>query len=127
LKKLLKVMGILALTLLGVIVIFGLHITGIDLAVPVRPPGNYQVLTDEELIEGLSFSAYHRVSTVIFVPVQSGSAVEMVTIDPLDLKVAQEQDAEMTLVSNAHLRSGRGCDDDLGLFRLASEEAFSIR
>jgi hypothetical protein len=43
------------------------------------------VLTDEELIEGLSFSAYHRVSTVIFVPEPSGSAVEMVTIDPLDL------------------------------------------
>jgi hypothetical protein len=57
------------------------------------PPGNYQVVTDEELIEGLSFSAYHRVSTVIFVPAQSGSAIEMVTIDPLDLKVAQDQDA----------------------------------
>jgi hypothetical protein len=41
----------------------------------------------------MSFSAYHRVSTVIFVPAQSGSAIEMVTIDPLDLKVAQDQDA----------------------------------
>ena len=27
------------------------------------PPGDYQVITDEELIEGLSFSAYRRVST----------------------------------------------------------------
>ena len=44
------------------------------------PPGDYGVVTDEELIEGLSFSAYHRISTVMFVPAQSGSAVEMVTI-----------------------------------------------
>lgn len=57
------------------------------------PPGDYRVVTDEELIEGLSFPAYHRVSTVIFVPAPSGSAVEMVTIDPLDLEAAQERDA----------------------------------
>ena len=57
------------------------------------PPGHYQVMSDEELIEGLSFPAYHRVSTVIFVPASSGSAIEMVTIDPLDLQVAQDQDA----------------------------------
>jgi hypothetical protein len=43
------------------------------------PAGDYRVVTDEELIEGLSFPAYHRISTVIFVPAQSGSAVEMVT------------------------------------------------
>ena len=43
------------------------------------PPADYRVVTDEELIEGLSFPAYHRVSTVIFVPGPSGSAVEMVT------------------------------------------------
>ena len=61
----------------------------------VLPPADYRVLTDEELIEGLSFSAYHRVSTVIFVPGPSGSAVEMVTIDPLDLQVAQDQEATM--------------------------------
>jgi hypothetical protein len=39
-------------------------------------------------------SAYHRISTVIFVPAQSGSAVEMVTIEPLDLQAAQEQDGQ---------------------------------
>jgi hypothetical protein len=59
------------------------------------PPGDYRVVTDEELIEGLSFAAYHRVSTVIFVPAPSGSAVEMVTIDPLDLEAARDQDAVM--------------------------------
>ena len=52
------------------------------------PAGDYRVVTDEELIEGLSFPAYRRVSTMIFVPAQSDhdSTVEMVTIDPLDLK-----------------------------------------
>jgi len=57
------------------------------------PPGDYRVVTEEELIEGLSFPAYHRVSTVIFSP--SGSAVEMVTIDPADLEAAQERDAAL--------------------------------
>ena len=65
---------------------------GVDYALP---PADYRVVTDEELIEGLSFSAYRRVSTVIFVPGPSGSAVEMVTIDPLDLQAALEQDAAM--------------------------------
>ena len=57
------------------------------------PPAEYQVMIDEELIEGLSFLAYHRVSTVIFAPAPYGSAVEMVTIDPLDLQDAQDRDA----------------------------------
>jgi hypothetical protein len=57
------------------------------------PPADYRVMTDEELIESLSFPAYHRVSTVIFVPASSGSAIEMVTIDPLDLQAAEDQDA----------------------------------
>jgi hypothetical protein len=46
------------------------------------PPGDYGVVTDEELIQGLSFPAYRRISTAIFVPAPSGSAIEMVTIDP---------------------------------------------
>ena len=57
------------------------------------PPADYRVVTDEESIEGLSFPAYRRISTAIFVPAPSGSAVEMVTVDPLDLEAALEQDA----------------------------------
>jgi hypothetical protein len=59
------------------------------------PPGEYRVVTDEELIEGISFPVYRRVSTMIFVPAQSHgpSSVEMVTIDPDDLQTAQNQDA----------------------------------
>ena len=56
--------------------------------------GQYKVITDEELIEGLSFPVYRRVATMIFLPAESGSAstVEMVTIDPQDLQAAQELD-----------------------------------
>ncbi len=57
------------------------------------PPATHRVLTEEDLIEGLSFPAYRRVSTAIFVPAPTGSAVEMVMIDPADLQAAQEQDA----------------------------------
>ena len=66
------------------------YLKGVD---RLLPPRDYDVVTDEELIEGLSFSAYHRISTEIFVPAPSGSAIEMVTIDPLDLEAALEQDA----------------------------------
>ena len=66
------------------------------------PPADYRVVTDEELIEGLSFAAYRRVSTAIFVPAPSGSAVEMVPIDPLDLQVAQERDATMSNAGAGH-------------------------
>ena len=59
------------------------------------PAGEYRVVTDEELIEGLSFPVYRRISTMIFVPAQSHptSSVEMVTIDPIDLQAAQDRDA----------------------------------
>jgi hypothetical protein len=57
------------------------------------PPGDYRVVTDEELIEGLSLHAYRRVATAIFVPAPTGSAVEMATIDPVDLDAALERDA----------------------------------
>ena len=61
----------------------------------VLPAGEYKVATDEELIEGLSFPAYHRVATIIYVPAEAhaASSVEMVTIDPHDLREAQNHDA----------------------------------
>jgi hypothetical protein len=58
----------------------------------ILPAGDYRVLTDEELIEELSFPVYRRVATMIFVPTTSASTVEMVTIDPQDLQAAQELD-----------------------------------
>jgi hypothetical protein len=60
------------------------------------PAGDYRVVTDEELIEGLSFPAYHRVSTAIFVPGAQPGSWEMLPIDPRDLAAAQERDREAT-------------------------------
>jgi len=58
------------------------------------PAGDYRVATDEELIEGLSFPAYRRVATMIFIPGQAHrGSVEMVGIDPLDLQAAHDKDA----------------------------------
>ena len=67
-------------------------VKGID---RILPPGSYEVVTDEELIEGLSFPVYHRVSTAMIVPAQShqASSVEMLIINPRDLEAAQEEDA----------------------------------
>jgi len=67
------------------------YLKGVD---RLLPPADYRVTTDEELIDGLSFPAYRRVSTAIFVPAEAGSAVEMVPIDPLDLQAAQDQDQD---------------------------------
>jgi hypothetical protein len=73
------------------------------------PAGDYKVTTDEELIQELSFPAYRRVATVIFVPAESGqaSSVEMVTIDPRDLQEAQDRDAapQPNPAARAHAQS----------------------
>jgi hypothetical protein len=67
------------------------RLAGVD---RVLPPGEYQVTTDEELIEGLSFPVYRRIATMIFVPrPNGGSAVEMFNIDPAGLRVAHDNDA----------------------------------
>jgi ABC-type cobalamin/Fe3+-siderophores transport system ATPase subunit len=59
------------------------------------PPGEYRIVTDEELIDGLSFPVYRRASTMIFVPgIHGASSVEMVAIDPLDLRDALDRDVD---------------------------------
>jgi hypothetical protein len=65
------------------------ELKGID---RILPPGEYRIVTDEEMIEELSFPIYRRVSTMIFVPAKSASSVEMVAIDPQELQAAQERD-----------------------------------
>ena len=79
------------------------RLKGVDI---VLPPGDYEVVTDEELIEGLSFPVYHRVSTAIIVPAQShqASSVEMVAIDPLDLQSAQDRDTAAKLLPAAEAK-----------------------
>ena len=58
-------------------------------------PGTYTVETLEELIEGLSFVAFRRVSTTIQMEVKGFGqrARQVIAIDPVDLEVAQKIDA----------------------------------
>jgi hypothetical protein len=76
--------------------------------------GVYRVVTDEELIEELSFPAYRRVATMIFVPSDSrhASAVEMVTIDPRDLAAALDRDAAAPRAPAATVQSQRAMSDE---------------
>ncbi|MEZ5822330.1 MAG: hypothetical protein R3D82_16150 [Xanthobacteraceae bacterium] len=67
------------------------RIRGID---RVLPAGTYEVITDEESIEGLSFAAFRRIATMILVPgAASASTVEMISIGSVDLADAQRIDA----------------------------------
>jgi hypothetical protein len=43
----------------------------------VLPAGNYEVVTDEELIEGVSFPIYRRVATMMLAPTQSSQALSI--------------------------------------------------
>lgn len=54
------------------------------------PAGTYEVETEEELLEELSFPAYRRVSTTIRLPVPGGgaSSYQVVRVDPADLEAA---------------------------------------
>jgi hypothetical protein len=56
----------------------------------VQPAGTYTVEVDEELIEGLSFLAYRRVATTIYLPLRHGS-VQAVRVDPRELTAVHDQ------------------------------------
>ena len=58
-------------------------------------PGAYEIVTDEEMIEGLSFPCFRRVATMIMVPgaPPQRSAMEMISISSIDLSDAQRIDA----------------------------------
>ncbi len=59
------------------------------------PAGSYLVETDEELIEYLSFPAWHRLSTLIHLAGRPGSTElgRVMPIDPAELAAAQADDA----------------------------------
>ena len=59
-------------------------------------PGGYEVITDEEMIEGLSFPCFRRVATMIMIPgaPPRHSSVEMISISLVDLSDAQRIDAD---------------------------------
>jgi hypothetical protein len=60
-----------------------------------QPAGIYTIQTDEEPIEGLSFLAYRRVATVIFLPLGKGGpgSFQAISVTPEALDAAQARDA----------------------------------
>ena len=68
------------------------RIKGID---RLLPAGAYEVVTDEEMIEGLSFASFRRMATMIMVPgaAPRSASMEMISITAADLADAQRNDA----------------------------------
>lgn len=69
------------------------RLSGIDTE---QPPGTYMVLTEEEEITGLSFMAWRRVATQIYLPAicQETGQEQVISIDPKDLAEARRQDTQ---------------------------------
>jgi hypothetical protein len=66
----------------------------------VHPAGPYEVDTDEELIDGLSFLSWRRVATMIYLDSGDG-ATEVHRLDPGELDAALRRDAEAAALSGA--------------------------
>jgi len=60
-----------------------------------QPAGQYRVVTEEERLEGLSFDAFQRVRTLLYLPADAlpGHTREVVDIDPAELAAALAADA----------------------------------
>jgi hypothetical protein len=59
------------------------------------PAGAYEVITEEETIEGLSLPTFRRIATIIVVPAAASpsAGMEMISIGSVDLSDAQRLDA----------------------------------
>jgi hypothetical protein len=68
------------------------RIKGID---RLLAAGAYEVVTDEEMIEGLSFASFRHVATMIMIPgaAPRASSMEMISVSAADLSDAQRIDA----------------------------------
>ena len=62
----------------------------------VLPPGPYDVETEEELLDGLSFPAYRRLLTLIHLPLKRGhpGVSQTLAIDPNELDAALKRDRD---------------------------------
>ncbi|MGQ3486326.1 hypothetical protein [Roseovarius pacificus] len=66
------------------------------------PPGDYEVLVEEELLQGLSFEAYRRTTMYLTVRGRGSHAgrTELRAISEKDLKEALSRDAATTETNN---------------------------
>jgi hypothetical protein len=60
-----------------------------------QPSGAYRVVTEEERLEGLSFAAFQRLRTLLFLPANArpGQGREVIDVDPGELAAAVVADA----------------------------------
>ena len=79
-------------------------LTGID---EVQAAGSYTVETSEELLQAVSFPAYRRIETLIFLPSRPGGAFveRVVNIAPLELEAAQKRDGDLVAPAGSEARS----------------------
>lgn len=73
------------------------RIDGVD---ELLPAGAYDVDTDEEMIDGLSFVAWRRVNTTIIV--RSGGSVRAYTVRPSDLDASIRSESAIQDESSPH-------------------------
>lgn len=77
------------------------RLTGMDAP---QPAGAYLLETEEELLQDLSFPAYRRIATRLFVTVPNSTILEeVVDIDPLELEAAMEKDSGSVSVAEPGL------------------------
>jgi hypothetical protein len=72
------------------------RLTALDHA---QPAGRYRLVTEEEPLEGLSFEAFRRVHTLLYLPAEArpGRAREVIDVDPAELAAAVVADALQSL------------------------------
>ena len=80
----------------------------LDGAEGVQPAGTYDVEVDEELIEGLSFLAYRRVATTIYLPLGSGAvgSHQAVRVDPGELEAVHRNANGLMPAAKLNVRRG---------------------
>ncbi|WP_428659427.1 hypothetical protein [Reyranella sp.] len=60
-----------------------------------QPAGSYQLVTEEERLEELSFAAFRRVRTLLYLPAtaRTGQTRQVIEVDPAELAAAVVADA----------------------------------
>lgn len=88
-------------------------IKGVDRTLP---EGTYEIIGEDELIEGLSFPCYRRVGTFILAPgaPPSQSSTELIEISPLDLADAQRIDGTAHALARSDGRRERSGHKGIG-------------